>query len=287
MSDRNNSFSGNAHAYKFFTHNLNLAIIIIIISLSSCQKDLDFKYHDIEPLTVIEAELTPEGARVAITLTTPMDEPMDRSRLTDAVVTLHDINDDTQFSLAADNDGFFRHQAPGIPGHDYRLTVERDGNIYQSEARMYPPTEIVSLEFNWINMPYDQVAVLQAQYIDNPNTDQECYWVKLYRNGEIYSWQEQDDRGAVDGVATFFTMTSRRDTDEEDDDEVLFDGDVMTFSVCQISKGMHDYLEALQNDSNGPSMFSGPRVLGYFIASSPVAKSITFHPDQIPVFGNF
>lgn len=285
MSDHNNSFSGNVYACNFFTHHLNLAILFTIISLSSCQKDLDFKYHDIEPLTVIEAELTPEGARVAITMTTPMDEPMDRTRLTDAVVTIYDLTTGTQLSLAADNEGYFRNSSPGIAGHDYKLTVERNGNVYEASTHMYPPTEIVSLEFNWINMPYDQVAVLQAQYLDNPATDQECYWIKLYRNGEIYLWQEQDDRGATDGVATFFTMTSRRDTDEEDDDEVLFEGDVMTFTVAQISKEMHDYLEALQNDSNGPSMFSGPRVLGYFLASSPISSSITFHPDQIPTFG--
>lgn len=265
--------------------NLIFFFVSLILLLSSCEKDLDFKYHDIEPLTVIEAELTPEGARVAITMTTPMDEPMDRTRLTDAVVTIYDLTTGTQLSLAADNEGYFRNSSPGIAGHDYKLTVERNGNVYEASTHMYPPTEIVSLEFNWINMPYDQVAVLQAQYLDNPATDQECYWIKLYRNGEIYLWQEQDDRGATDGVATFFTMTSRRDTDEEDDDEVLFEGDVMTFTVAQISKEMHDYLEALQNDSNGPSMFSGPRVLGYFLASSPISSSITFHPDQIPTFG--
>ncbi|MDE6522850.1 MAG: DUF4249 domain-containing protein [Muribaculaceae bacterium] len=277
------SFSQSA--FKLRSLNLCFFFVIFILLLPSCEKDLDFKYHDIDPLTVIEAELTPEGARVAITLTTPMDEPMDRSRLTDAIVTLYDITDGIQFSLTANNQGYFRNPTPGIAGHDYRLTVERNGTIYESFTHMYPPTEIVSLEFNWINMPYDQVAVLQAQYLDNPATDQECYWVKLYRNGEIYSWQEQDDRGAIDGVATFFTMTSRRDTDEEDDEDVLFDGDVMTFYVTQISKEMHDYLEALQNDSNGPSLFTGPRVLGYFLASSPTSSSITFHPDQIPTFG--
>ncbi len=272
---------------KKTTYTLKKICIILsalCIILSGCSKDLDFKYHDIEPLTVIEAELSPDGARVAITLTTPMDEPMDRTRLIDATVTLRDLTAATECTLAADAEGYFRHPAPGIAGHDYRLTVERGGKVYESTTRMYPPTEIVSLEFNWISMPYDQVAVLQAQYLDDPATLQECYWIKLYRNGEIYSWQEQDDRGAVDGIATFFTMTSRRDTDEEDDDEVLFDGDVMTFTVTQISKEMHDYLEALQNDSNGPSMFSGERVLGYFLASSPVSQSITFHPAEIPEF---
>lgn len=257
---------------------------LCIILLSGCSKDLDLKYHYIEPLTVIEAELTPEGSHVAITLTTPMDEPMDRTRLTDAIVRIHDLTSGIIYSLVADDEGYFSDPTPGIPDHEYMVAVERDGNIYEARTSMYPPTEIVGLEFNWINMPYDQVAVLQAQYLDNSEVDQQCYWIKLYRNGKIYSWQEQDDRGATDGVATFFTMTSRRDTDEEDDDDVLFDGDEMTFTVTQISKEMHDYLEALQNDSNGPAMFSGPRVLGYFLASSPVSQSITFHPDLIPEY---
>lgn len=262
----------------------NIYLGIFLIILSSCSKDLDLEYHDIEPLTVIEAELTLDGSRVSITLTTPMDEPMDHTRMTDAIVTLLDLTSGTEVTLKADQEGYFFDPTPGIVWHDYRLTVDRNGIIYQTETRMFPPTEILSLEFNWINMPYDQVAVLQAQYFDDPATDQNYYWIKLYRNGEIYSWQEQDDRGAIDGVATFFTMTSRRDTDEEEDDEVLFDGDEMTFTVTQISQEMHDYLEALQNDSNGPAMFSGPRVLGYFLASSPVSKSIIFHPEEIPEY---
>ncbi|MDE7419552.1 MAG: DUF4249 domain-containing protein [Muribaculaceae bacterium] len=259
-------------------------ILFYIVFLSSCSKDLDLEYHDIDPLTVIEAELTPEGARVAITLTTPMDEPIDRARLTDANVTLYDETSGKEYILKTDQEGYFSDATPGIAGHFYSLKIERGGYTYEAQTRMYPPTEILSLEFNWINMPYDQVAVLQAQYRDNPNDLQDCYWVKLYRNGEIYSWHEQDDRGAIDGVATFFTMTSRKDTDEEEDDEVLYDGDVMTFTVTQISKEMHDYLEALQNDSNGPAMFTGHRVLGYFLASSPVSRSITFHPDEIPEY---
>ncbi len=261
-----------------------LYIGIFLIILSSCSKDLDLEYHEIEPLTVIEAELTPAGAKVSITLTTPMDHPMDRTRLTDASVALIDLSSEIEYTLKADADGYFTDSTPGIPGHDYRLIVEKDGFTYEAESHMYPPTEILSLEFNWINMPYDQVAVLQAQYTDNPNESQDCYWIKLYRNGEIYSWQEQDDRGAIDGVATFFTMTSRRDTDEEEDDEVLFDGDEMTFTVAQITKEMHDYLEAFKNGRNGPAMFSGSRVLGYFLASSPVSKSIIFHPDEIPEY---
>lgn len=256
----------------------------LCIALVSCEKVIDFDYLDIDPLTVIEGELTEYGAKVSVTLTTPMDETMDRTRLTDASVVISDLTEGSEFILTPDADGYFTGSNPGIPGHRYRLAVERNGNAYSMETTMYPPTEIVSAEFNWISMPYDKVAVFQARYLDNPADTGDCYWVKLYRNGEIYSWQEQDDRTASEGVNTFFTMTSRKDTDEEEDDEVLFDGDVMTVTVTPISREMHDYLEALQHDSNGPFLFSGPRVLGYFLASTPVSRSVTFHPDQIPEY---
>lgn len=250
----------------------------------SCEKELDFKYHDIDPLTVIEAQLTPGGVKVAITYTTPMDRPMDRTHLTDAVVTLTDMTDGTVYNLHTDAEGLFVDPTPGIIGHDYRLVVERDGCRYEADATMYPPTEIESLEFNWIKMPYDYVAVFEAQFRDNKDTNGECYWVKLYRNGEIYRWSEMDDRNAVDGVCTYLTMTTRKDTDEEDEDTVLFDGDVITFTVSPISRAMHDYLEALQNDSNGPAMFVGDKCLGYFMATSPVSDSVEFHPDEIPEY---
>ncbi|HBN63809.1 DUF4249 family protein [Duncaniella dubosii] len=264
-------------------HSIISALCVPLL-LVSCEKELDLKYHDIAPLTVIEAQLTPDGAKVGITYTTPMDEPMDRTLLTDAVVTLTDLTDGTVYDLHTDSEGFFVDPTPGITGHDYRLAVERAGFRYEADATMYPPTEIKSLEFNWIKMPYDDVAVLKGEFYDNDTYDSECYWIKLYRNGEIYMWGEMDDRNAIDGVSTFITMTTRRDTDEEDDDTVLFDGDIITVTVSPISLAMHDYLEALQNGSNGPAMFSGDKCLGYFMATSPVSDSIVFHPDEIPEY---
>lgn len=261
-----------------------ISAVCPVLLFASCEKELDIEYRDIDPLTVIEAELTPDGARVGITYTTPMDEPMDRTRLTDATVTLTDLTDGTVRDLRPDAEGFFVDPAPGVAGHSYRLVVERAGCRYEAEAAMYAPVEMKSLEFNWIKMPYDYVAVLQGQFYDDRTVDGECYWIRLYRNGKIYQWGEMDDRSSVGGVSTFITMTSRKDTDDEEDDKVLYDGDVMTCTVTPISRAMLDYLEALQNDSNGPAMFSGDKCLGYFMATSPVSESIVFRPDEIPEY---
>lgn len=252
--------------------------------LSSCKKEIEFIYHEIDPLTVIEAELTPEGINVAITLTTPMDEPMNRTRLTDATVSLTDLTAGNFIQLFPDSEGYYHDTTPGIPGHEYRLEVERCGDRYTAAATMYPAVEIVSLEFNWIRMPYDHVAVLKGEFTDNPDSIDDCYWVKLYRNGKIYRWSEMNDISSVDGIASFVTMTTRMDTDEEDEEDVLYDGDTVTCTISPISRAMHDYLEALSNDSNGPAMFEGDKCLGYFTATSPASRSIIFHPDAIPFY---
>lgn len=256
--------------------------LLAAAAMTGCEKELDFEYRDIEPLTVIEGSLTGSDARVAITLTTPMDEPMDRRHLTDAEVTLTDLTTAAVMELTADDEGYFSCQAGGVTGHEYELAVRRLGAEYRAAAVMQPATRISAMEFQWIKMPYDDVAVLQVTFDDAPDEYGECYWVRLYRNGEAYKWSIVTDILAVDGHIDNVIMTSRRDIEEEDDDTVLRDGDMVTASVCRIGRDMYDYLEAVGNGaSNGQPMFAGDFCLGYFLASPVWEESVVFHPDDI------
>lgn len=256
--------------------------IVILLSFVSCKKDLDIEYKDIEPITVIEGQLSIQGAEVRITMTTPMDEPMDDTLLTDATVTLADLTVESSEVLVPDCRGVFIGQSAGIPGHLYELCVVREGKSYTARCAMPEPADLIALEFNWIKMPYDHVAVLQVTFTDNPAEVGECYWVRLYRNGKAYMWNIVTDLYAANGVINDVFMTSRRDLDEEDEATALRDGDVVTASVSPISREMYDYLEAVSSDSNGPALFSGDFCLGYFLASPVVSSSLTFHPDEIP-----
>lgn len=266
-------------------NKISIALVALVtVAVSGCKKELDFKYHDIDPLTVIEAELTPEGAKVALTYTTPMNEPMDLTRITDAQVILTDLSSGLAYDLSADENGYFTDPTPGIPGHEYQLTVEHESRKYSSTTAMFAPVTMKTLEFNWIKMPYDYVAILKGEFIIDPATTGGYFWVKLYRNGEIYYWTEMDSRLAENNVISFVMMTTRKDTDEEDDDEVLYDGDTMTCVVMPVSRAMHDNLEAQKNNSNGQPMFIGDECLGYFVASTPASMSTVFHPDEIPLY---
>ncbi len=271
---------------SIFTRYLLRAFSLIVLCtiLSACEKEIDFDYKDIEPLTVIEGIMTPDGIQVSITMTTPMDEPLDTVRLTDATVIVEDMETSEVIGLSPDTSGMFVSDYKGVVGHRYRLEVSSAGEVYSSECVMTGPAQIVGLGFSWVRMPYDYVAALQGLYLDDPSVHGQCYWVKVYRNGKIYSWSEQSDRTAENGLMTYLSLTSRRDTDEEDDGDVLFDGDVVTVTVWEISVEMRGYLEAIANDSNGPAMFSGKRCLGYFMAGSPVTESIEYHPDELELW---
>lgn len=267
---------------KYF-YNLGVFIASILASLlaTSCEKELDFEYHDIAPLTVIEASVTEAGAEVAITYTSPMDEPIDSEPLTDALVRLLDLTSGEEAILDVDSDGIFLSSNPGVPGHDYRLSVTVGDKHYSSTARMLNATAITEARFVWVRMPGDDMAVLQVNFADNPLTA-DYYWVRVYRNGEAYAWDILTDYARTDdGVEETITTTHRDPSKKEDDKQLLVDGDVIDISVTPISRGMFDYLNALLNGSNGTPQFEGDTCLGYFLPS-PVAKTtIVYHPDEI------
>lgn len=257
--------------------------LIFIVFLSSCEKELDFTYHEVASQIVIEGNITQEGATVNVTQTTPMNEKLDSSPVADVEVQICDLNTNSFRILSMNEDGIYKDDIAGIEGHKYRLVVNRENNHYEATSFMRSISHIVEMDFQWIKMPYDYVAVLQISFTDN-QTDDDCFWVRLYRNGEPYMWIVSDDRRAMNGIISEVVMTSRKDIDEEDEKAVLKDGDVVSASVSPVSRDMYDYLTAIQSDSNGPRMFSGDFCLGYFLAAPISESSIIFKPNEMKEF---
>ena len=75
--------------------------------LVSCEKELDFKYHDVESQLVIEATLSETEVTVSLTNTIPMGDPLEVNRLTDADVSIKDNTDNITYQLSIDKEGFF------------------------------------------------------------------------------------------------------------------------------------------------------------------------------------
>jgi len=252
-----------------------------LLLLTGCKKELDLDYHDADPILVVEGNLTDERATVSLTLTSPMDEPMSPRRLTDAAVSLTDLTDGSVILLTPDADGLYVADGGGTAGRVYRLTVERDGSTHVGECLMQTPVEIRDIRFQWIKMPYDEVAVLAIVIADVPATPGDAYWVRIFRNGEVYKWAVSDDRFAVGGLLELSMMTARKNPSDPDDADNLADGDILTVSVARIPAHIQTYLTELSAHTvAGPTTFSGDFCLGYFLASPLTSASVTFRPDS-------
>ncbi len=258
---------------------------VMSLLLVACEKEIDFKYRDIDPILVIEGALTAEGAVVSLTETTPMDEPMNTRQVDGATVSITDLDNGDVAILAQSPDGGpYTAAISGIEGHTYRLSVLRPGGNEPNTAECVMPAPVAEpqLSLAWISMPYDHVAVLQVRFEGDA---EQCYWVRVYRNGEAYMWRAVSG-GATDanGIIDEVFMTTRQDLSEEEDDTVLVDGDVLTVTITPTSRSMHDYLEAIGADSTGPLLFSGPLALGYFLAAPVTSAQIIFDTATIPYF---
>lgn len=258
-----------------------LYILFLLPLLCGCEKELDFHYHDVESQLVIEGRLRETGAKITLSYTVPMGEASDSVFLRDAEVRLTDLIENETVTLKPDKDGIFTDSKPGRPGHEYLLSVKRDGKEFSAMCRMRQRVDSLELSFQWIKMPYDHVAVLQVSFNESPDPD-DCYWIRLYRNDAPYKWLLSSGKNAVNGKINEVTFTTRKDLEEEDEKDILRDGDRMTARVVAVSREMYDYLVAVQSDSNGPQMFSGDFCLGYFLAGEEAEETIVFHPDEIP-----
>jgi len=234
-----------------------ISLFLLSAMTVSCTKDLDIEYHDIEPIPVIEANLTDRGLDVRLTLTSPMNEPMNTVAQTDYTATLNEKETDT-----------------------YRLDVDYHGKHFFSECKMQPKAEIGDVKFQWIKMPYDHVAVMSIWLVDDPQTPGECWWVRVWRNGKIYRWLYNDDKFALNGMVEITAMTSRRNP-KPDDEDTLTDGDELRISATRVPRHIFNYLSNLAAHTiAGPTTFGGDFCLGYFLASIPTDTTVIYRPAE-------
>lgn len=258
---------------KLLTNQIIMLAFAVI--LMGCERELDFKYNIIPPQLVAEGVLDETGCSVKLTLTTPMGEPIDNNPVTDAEVTVTDLTDNSSLVLFPESSGTFVCSKSGIPGHEYRLTVMRNGCNHISETVMQSGVNIERVEVSWIKMPYDYVALVQVS-IEDPSAYGNLYWVRLYRNGEFYKWALTDDSTSEDGILLSTFMTSRENLDKEEESDALREGDVITATVTPVTRSLFEYLTAISNDSSGPRLFTGDGCLGYFLAAPTASESIIF-----------
>ena len=253
-------------------------LILIAFAISGCKKEIDFEYNSIDKLYIIEGRLSNETTEVLITRTQDMTDSVSRAGLGNALVTVSSDNG-TVDTLQYDGDGYFRSPSgfTGEAGRNYTLSVSIDDQQFVSQSMMNKQTDIVSADFQWMQI-LDQ-RLLMCILIFNDIPDEEnyyCYYMN--RNGERYRWGLLDDRGNRETIEEYI-VCMMENNELEDEENILNEGDEITIEVHTIDRRAFDYLYSLmlsnRASSNPIKNFSGGG-LGYFSAYSVARYASTF-----------
>jgi len=253
----------------------NILAAGLVLPFVACEKVIDIDLNDSDPLLVIESNIHDEGGpyQVRLTKTVNFDESNSFPGVSGAVVTIIDSDGATEVLNEVSPGTYEMTTITGVPGKSYTLTIDVEGESYESTSAMPLLTEIDTvLVEQGLFGPFRYLTVL---FPDDPNV--ENYYRVLYvRNGEpddgINVVSDMLAEGGDMEVPLFFFG-----------DDSLTTGDVVEVILQNIDKTNYEYLRSLNGTINSAvsatpanpvSPFS-PNALGYFSAHSVHRKTIT------------
>lgn len=262
-----------------------LYFILAIMAVTACKKEIDFDFHEIEPLVVIEGRVTNEGSTVVITPSRSVTDSVRPRCMQGAIVTITADGITTPLAYDAASDRYCSPVA-GIERKTYTLSVDLDGRHYEASAYMPPPAPILMADFYWMTVLDERMLVYELWAADPFPADRNHYWYRIDRlsrhphfegrqTTEPYRWGVLDDRGSPPGkVFLDMVATSEKAMDEDEEENwkrILYDGDSIFCQLMTIDRPVYDYFASLRAGQSGganPRSNIAGGCLGYFAAGS-------------------
>ncbi|MFO7979045.1 MAG: DUF4249 domain-containing protein [Bacteroidales bacterium] len=168
--------------------NVIRAIVIIIITglLASCKEEIELYVEDAnQNLLVVDGMITSERGTHQVTLSRTGDFYHDRMtpRVQGAVISIRD-GVGNLFPLKEISAGVYQ-TAPGVyglPGREYTLEIDFEGERHTASSTMKRPMEIDTLRYRW-ESPQGPCRILL--YAQEPPGRGDYYMWHLYRNGTL------------------------------------------------------------------------------------------------------
>ena len=259
--------------------------------LTSCEKEIDIDYHQVDPLYVAEGLITQDGSTnytkrpTFVRLTTTQD-------MTDNVSNGHNLMGAT-IVLSEDGyvldtlrywrNGYYVSDCQGYEGSQYTIDVYLDGNHFQSSSVMQAEPQFSSFRFVWKDVLSERLLFADLK-INDISGQNNYYFMHIYRNGIGYRWAVMDDSHNPGGeLQQLFSCTTERNLDKNDDDG-LKDGDKIHLEIRSIDRRTYDYfysMQVMQNSATNPVQNYTGGCLGYFSACQIVTYDTTFRRANI------
>ena len=256
-----------------------IALLAISAVLTSCEKEIDIDYHQIEPLYVVEASVSDNSMQARISMTNDMDNNDTSSSISGASVTITG-SDGSSETLPYVGDGTYKSIACGTPGVEYRIDIELDGHHFSATSTMQEMPELNEFHFIWQNILQQRYLMAELLFQDIPNEDN-WYFVHLYKNDTGFRWSLKRDDVNPDGELQQLFSFGREDSDDKD---MLREGDRLHLELRAIDQRTYDYLyskQIMDNTGTNPIQNFTGGCLGYFSAYSEVTYDCIYHVADV------
>ena len=253
--------------------------------LSSCEKEIDLDYHQVDPLYVVEASISNNGTEVRVSRTNAMDDNNSISDINDAKVTISADNGQ-QWNIPFSRNGFYRSSTlRGEAGTTYTIEVELDGQHFTSTSTMQQCPEMNSFRFVWKKIASERYLLGELHLQDIPHATN-YYFLHIFRNNIGYRWAViSDDQRTADGdLQQVFTCVTEREQEKGTSNDVLNEGDRIRVDIRAIDRSAYDYLYSMQmmdNTGTNPVSNITGGCLGYFTAYYQITYNVIFHAADI------
>lgn len=258
-----------------------IAILLMGLCLTACEKEISMDYHRAETRYVVEAHINTEGTEVRVSTTNAMDDNTIRSEVDNAVVRIT-VEDGTVVDIPFIRNGYYRSALKGVPGTEYHLDVEVDGHHFSSTSTMQRVPKMNTFKLVWKKMLTERYLFGDLRLQDIPN-ETNYYFMHIYRDGGDlgYRWAVmKDDTNPNKELQQLFTFFRKG----EHGSDVLVEGERLRVVVRAIDERAYDYLYSMQQmentNTNPIDNFTGG-CLGYFSAYSEIAFYQDFYYNDV------
>ncbi|NJB72105.1 hypothetical protein GGR42_002596 [Saonia flava] len=237
---------------------IRISILFLTIALASCTDVIDVDVQNAPARLVIEASLDWEKGTVGnnqtikLSTSTPYFDTTTNSIVTGASVKVTHDADGAEFIFADQNNGNYTNDTfVPILDDSYTLEVIYNGDIYSATEKLMSVTDITDIVQSK-DKGFDEEAIEISTIFTDPEEEENYYFFKFQRQGDLLPYLEVGDDEFVNGneIDWWYEI----EEDEYENIEPLAPGDVVAINFYGISDAYYNYMSILieQTESDGP-----------------------------------
>lgn len=265
-----------------------IILLVFFLLLVACEEVIEVELDDADPQIVIEAKVSDnsDNNMVAITLSTDFYEPSEYDSLSQAEIVVSEENGESYVFTETSRGLYTSENLTASFGSVYSITVNYNDITYSAQSTLKQKLIIDSLQITEEEGRFsdDLRYEIHCYFQDNPGYEDYAR-LKVYVNGEEREGIITYDDRLTDGNTIEF---NRFQIGQEDDEDKLKPGDLITIELLTIDEATYEYFSTLESvlaSSGGSGFSSGStpanpttnwnnNALGYFSAYTIDTKSI-------------